>query len=71
MTPDHTPVMQQYLGFKAEYPDQLLFFQMGDFYEFFFDDARRAAELLGLALTKRGRSAGEPIPMAWMPIHAA
>ncbi len=63
--------MQQYLGFKAEYPDQLLFFQMGDFYEFFFDDARRAAELLGLALTKRGRSAGEPIPMAGMPMHAA
>ena len=71
MTSDHTPVMQQYLGFKAEYPDKLLFFQMGDFYEFFFDDARRATELLGLALTKRGRSAGEPIPMAGMPIHAA
>ncbi len=70
MTADHTPVMQQYLRFKAEFPDKLLFFQMGDFYEFFFDDARRAAELLGLALTQRGQSAGEPIPMAGMPMHA-
>ncbi len=71
MASEHTPVIQQYLGFKAEYPNTLLFFQMGDFYEFFFDDARRATELLGLALTKRGSSAGEPIPMAGMPIHAA
>lgn len=71
MASDHTPVMQQYLGFKAEYPDRLLFFQMGDFYEFFYEDARRANELLGLALTRRGSSAGEPIPMAGMPMHAA
>ena len=71
MAADHTPVMQQYLGFKAEYPDKLLFFQMGDFYEFFFDDAHRVTELLGLALTRRGKSAGEPIPMAGMPMHAA
>ncbi|MFK8067159.1 MAG: DNA mismatch repair protein MutS [Gammaproteobacteria bacterium] len=71
MATEHTPAMQQYLGFKAEYPDKLLFFQMGDFYEFFFEDARRANELLGLALTKRGNSAGEPIPMAGMPMHAS
>ncbi len=63
--------MQQYLAFKAAYPDKLMFFQMGDFYEFFYDDARRVAELLGLALTKRGKSAGDPIPMAGMPMHAS
>lgn len=67
----HTPVMQQYLGFKAEHPDQLLFFHMGDFYELFYDDARKVARLLDLTLTRRGNSAGEPIPMAGVPIHAA
>jgi DNA mismatch repair protein MutS len=66
----HTPVMQQYLARKAEYPDWLLFYRMGDFYELFFDDARRAAELLGIALTSRGQSAGAPIPMAGVPAHA-
>lgn len=66
----HTPVMQQYLGFKAEHPDKLLFFRMGDFYELFYDDARRAARLLDIALTRRGQSAGEPIPMAGVPVHA-
>lgn len=71
MPQEHTPVMQQYLAFKAEYPDKLLFFQMGDFYEFFFEDAKRVADLIGLALTKRGKSAGNPIPMAGMPIHAS
>ncbi len=66
----HTPMMQQYLRIKAEYPDTLLFYRMGDFYELFYDDARRAAELLDLTLTARGQSAGEPIPMAGVPYHA-
>ena len=66
----HTPVMQQYLAIKAEHPDILLFYRMGDFYELFFDDARRAAELLEITLTARGQSAGEPIPMAGVPYHA-
>ncbi|MCS3903020.1 DNA mismatch repair protein MutS [Methylohalomonas lacus] len=69
-TPSHTPVMQQYLGLKAEYPDKLLFFHMGDFYELFYDDARKVARLLDITLTRRGSSAGEPIPMAGVPIHA-
>lgn len=67
---EHTPVMRQYLGFKAEHPDKLLFFRMGDFYELFYDDARRAARLLDITLTRRGQSAGEPIPMAGVPFHA-
>ncbi len=67
---NHTPVMQQYLGFKAEYPDMLLFFRMGDFYELFYEDAKKAARLLDITLTKRGKSAGEPIPMAGVPFHA-
>ena len=67
---DHTPVMQQYLRIKAEHPDMLLFYRMGDFYELFFDDARRAAELLDIALTTRGHSAGEAIPMAGVPAHS-
>ncbi len=71
VTPSHTPVMQQYLGFKDEYPDKLLFFHMGDFYELFYDDARKVARLLDITLTRRGNSAGEPIPMAGVPIHAA
>ena len=66
----HTPVMQQYLGFKAAYPEMLLFFRMGDFYELFYEDARTAARLLDIALTTRGKSAGEPIPMAGVPYHA-
>ncbi|MEE9157478.1 MAG: hypothetical protein V3U60_03700, partial [Gammaproteobacteria bacterium] len=66
----HTPVMQQYLRIKAEHPDMLLFYRMGDFYELFYDDARKAARLLDIALTSRGQSAGEPIPMAGMPAHA-
>ena len=67
----HTPMMQQYLGIKAQYPDSLLFYRMGDFYELFFDDARRAAQLLDITLTARGKSGGEPIPMAGIPFHAA
>ncbi len=63
-------MMQQYLRIKAEYPETLLFYRMGDFYELFFDDARKAAGLLDIALTKRGQSAGEPIPMCGLPYHA-
>jgi DNA mismatch repair protein MutS len=67
----HTPMMQQYLRIKAQHPDQLVFYRMGDFYELFFDDAKKAAELLDISLTARGKSAGEPIPMAGIPYHAA
>ena len=66
----HTPMMQQYLRIKAEHPDILLLYRMGDFYECFFEDAHRAAELLNITLTHRGNSAGEPIPMAGVPYHA-
>ena len=62
--------MQQYLGFKAEYPDILLFFRMGDFYELFFEDARKAARLLDITLTSRGKSGNQVIPMAGVPYHA-
>jgi len=62
--------MQQYLRIKAQHPDVLLFYRMGDFYELFYDDARRAAALLDITLTARGQSAGEPIPMAGVPFHA-
>lgn len=67
----HTPMMQQYLSIKQDYPHALLFYRMGDFYELFFDDAQRAAKILGITLTHRGKSAGEPIPMAGVPFHAA
>ena len=66
----HTPVIQQYLRIKAEHPHTLLFYRMGDFYELFFDDARRGAELLDIALTSRGQANGAPIPMAGVPVHA-
>ncbi len=66
----HTPMMQQYLRIKAEQPGMLLLYRMGDFYELFFDDAARASELLDIVLTSRGSSAGEPIPMAGIPVHA-
>ncbi len=66
----HTPMMQQYLRIKGEHPDTLLFYRMGDFYELFFEDARRAAALLNITLTARGQSAGAPIPMAGVPFHA-
>ncbi len=69
--PLHTPMMQQYLRIKSQHPDTLVFYRMGDFYELFFDDARKAAELLDITLTSRGKSAGEPIPMAGLPYHAA
>ncbi|WP_373190488.1 DNA mismatch repair protein MutS, partial [Halomonas sp.] len=67
----HTPMMSQYLKIKHEHPDVLLFYRMGDFYELFFDDARRAAALLDITLTQRGQSAGQPIPMAGVPYHSA
>ncbi|MEM7000439.1 MAG: DNA mismatch repair protein MutS [Pseudomonadota bacterium] len=67
----HTPMMRQYLRIKAEHPDDLLFYRMGDFYELFYDDAKSAAELLDITLTARGQSAGEPIPMCGVPFHAA
>lgn len=70
MTTSHTPMMQQYLRIKSEYPDMLLLYRMGDFYELFFDDAKRAAQLLDLTLTHRGQSADKPIPMAGVPYHA-
>ncbi len=66
----HTPVMQQYLALKAQHPGRLLFYRMGDFYELFYDDARRAAGLLDITLTQRGVSAGAPIPMAGVPAHS-
>jgi len=66
----HTPMMRQYLAIKAEYPDMLVFYRMGDFYELFYEDARRAASLLDITLTARGKSAGDPIPMAGVPYHA-
>ncbi len=67
----HTPMMQQYLRIKADYPDTLLFYRMGDFYELFFEDAQKVARLLDITLTSRGQSSGKPIPMAGVPFHAA
>lgn len=67
----HTPMMQQYLRIKAQHPNELVFYRMGDFYELFFDDAKTAARLLDVTLTARGKTAGEPIPMAGVPYHAA
>ena len=66
----HTPMMQQYLGLKAEYPDTLLFYRMGDFYELFFADAEKAVRLLDITLTQRGQSNGEPVVMAGVPFHS-
>ncbi len=71
MAASHTPMMQQYLRIKADYPHMLLFYRMGDFYELFFDDAKQAARLLNITLTARGQSGGAPIPMAGVPFHAA
>ncbi len=72
-TPDlakHTPMMRQYLGLKAQHPNTLLFYRMGDFYELFFEDAEKAARLLDITLTTRGQSAGQPIKMAGVPFHS-
>ena len=68
---NHTPMMRQYFGLKSAHPNQLLFYRMGDFYELFYDDAKRAAQLLDITLTARGHSGGMPIPMAGIPFHAA
>ena len=67
----HTPMMRQYLAIKSEYPDLLVFYRMGDFYELFFSDAEKAAKLLNITLTARGQSGGNPIAMAGVPYHAA
>lgn len=67
----HTPMMRQYLALKAQHADKLVFYRMGDFYELFYDDAKKASKILDLTLTKRGQSAGEPIAMAGVPYHAA
>ena len=66
----HTPMMAQYLRIKADHPETLVFYRMGDFYELFLDDAKKAARLLDITLTSRGASAGAPIPMAGVPVHA-
>lgn len=71
VSPVHTPMMRQYLDLKRDYPDMLLFYRMGDFYELFYDDAKRAARLLDITLTARGKSGGNPIPMCGVPYHAA
>ncbi len=68
--PAHTPMMAQYLGIKAEHPDTLVFYRMGDFYELFWADAEKASRLLDITLTRRGQSAGQPVVMAGVPFHA-
>lgn len=68
---EHTPMMQQYFKIKKQHPDDLVFYRMGDFYELFFEDAKLAARLLDITLTQRGKSGGQPIPMAGIPFHAA
>lgn len=67
----HTPMMQQYLRIKAEHPNDIVFYRMGDFYELFFDDAKRASQILDITLTARGKANGNPIPMCGVPYHAA
>ena len=67
----HTPMMQQFWGLKNQYPEQLMFYRMGDFYELFYEDAKKAAKLLDITLTARGQSAGKSIPMCGIPYHAA
>ena len=68
---EHTPMMQQYLRIKAEHPNDIVFYRMGDFYELFFDDAKKASQLLNITLTARGKANGNPIPMCGVPYHAA
>ncbi|MFO8141077.1 MAG: DNA mismatch repair protein MutS [Marinobacter sp.] len=67
----HTPMMQQYLKIKGEHPNELVFYRMGDFYELFYEDAKKAADLMDITLTARGQSGGNPIPMAGIPYHSA
>ncbi|MFN5819017.1 MAG: DNA mismatch repair protein MutS, partial [Novosphingobium sp.] len=71
MSAPATPMMTQYLALKAEAPDCLLFYRMGDFFELFFDDAKQAAQILDIALTSRGEHLGMPIPMCGVPVHSA
>ena len=66
----HTPMMAQYLAIKAQHPDTLVFYRMGDFYELFYDDAEKAVRLLDITLTQRGQSAGKPEVMAGVPFHS-
>ena len=68
---NHTPMMQQFLRIKAEHPNDILFYRMGDFYELFFDDAKRASQILDITLTARGKANGNPIPMCGVPYHSA
>ncbi len=70
-SPAATPAMAQFLDLKRAHPDSLLFYRMGDFYELFFDDAVQAAAALDITLTKRGKHAGEDVPMCGVPVHAA
>src|ERR1035437_7464988 len=67
---NHTPMMQQYLGIKADFPNTLVFYRMGDFYELFHADAEKASRLLDMTLTQRGQSGGAPVLMAGVPFHA-
>ena len=67
---EHTPMMQQYFRLKAQHPEILMFYRMGDFYELFYDDAEKGSRLLDLTLTTRGQSAGTPIRMAGVPVHS-
>jgi DNA mismatch repair protein MutS len=67
---EHTPMMQQYLRIKAEHPNDIMFYRMGDFYELFFEDAKQASQLLDITLTARGKANGNPIPMCGVPYHA-
>src|SRR5690606_12179468 len=67
----HTPMMQQFWRLKSQHPDQMMFYRMGDFYELFYEDAKKAAKLLDITLTSRGQSAGQAIPMAGIPFHSA
>ena len=71
MTQQLTPMLRQYIGIKGEYPDAILFFRMGDFYEMFFDDAKTASRILGITLTARGTYQGEKVPMCGIPHHAS
>ncbi len=66
----HTPMMAQYLAIKAEFPETLVFYRMGDFYELFYGDAEKASRLLDITITQRGQSAGQPVVMAGVPFHS-
>ena len=68
---DMTPMLKQYMGIKSDYPDAILFYRMGDFYEMFFEDAKVASRILGIALTSRGTYNGEKVPMCGVPHHAS